>query len=230
MELYGVRIDEVTVEEAVARAMGSVRCVVFTPNAVMLDACRRDRSIADLLNRADLSLADGQGVLMAARRCGRALPCRVSGIDFAEALMERAEGARIFLLGGKAGVAEVAAERLRARYPSIDVCGCHHGYFEKTGAENVRVREQINACRPDLLFVCLGFPLQERWIAENVQALSSVRVAVGLGGSLDVWSERIRRAPHFVRFLRLEWAWRMLREPKRLRHLPALLRIAFLRE
>ncbi len=230
MKIYGVRIDGVTLEEAVERARGQERCTVFTPNAVMLDACRRDASYAELLCRADLSLADGQGTLMAARRRGEALPCRVSGIDFAEALMGRAEGERVFLLGGTAGVAEEAARRLAERYPRLTVCGWHHGYFEKTGEQNESVLEKIRACKPDWLFVCFGFPAQEQWIVENVERVPSVRVAAGLGGSLDVWAGRLRRAPRIVRSLRLEWAWRMVREPRRLRHLPALIRISFGRE
>ena len=86
---------------------------------------------------------------------------------------------------------------------------------------------QIGASHPDLLFVCMGFPRQEEWIAAHRASLIGVRVVVGLGGSLDVWAGRVRRAPRLLSRVGLEWAWRMMLEPKRLRGLPALLRVAF---
>ena len=82
----------------------------------------------------------------------------------------------------------------------------------------------INACKPSILLVCFGFPIQEQWIRENIGLLPSVRIAVGLGGSLDVWAGRVRRAPVAFRAVRMEWAWRMMQEPSRLRQLPALFR------
>ena len=114
IRIYGVEIDNVTQKEAVARALeaGSVN-VVFTPNALMLDACRRDGELVSLLNRASLSLPDGMGVVWAARRGGVPLKARVAGIEFGEALLERAarEGLRVFLLGGKAGVRRAPPRR-----------------------------------------------------------------------------------------------------------------------
>ena len=187
--------------------------------------------MAEMLNCSDLSLADGAGVLLAARRRGSPLPVRVAGIDFGERLIEEAasRGLRVFLLGGREGVAEEARERLCKRHPNLTICGTYHGYFAKTGDENDTVCAKICEASPDVLIVCFGFPAQEEWILSNLEGLPSVRVAAGLGGSLDVWAGHVRRAPRAVQALRLEWAWRMLGEPKRLRGLPALLRIAFLK-
>ena len=231
VDLFGVRVDAVTLDEAVERALMGERCVVFTPNALMLDACRREPRMAEMLNCSDLSLADGAGVLLAARRRGSPLPVRVAGIDFGERLIEEAasRGLRVFLLGGREGVAEEARERLCKRHPNLTICGTYHGYFAKTGDENDTVCAKICEASPDVLIVCFGFPAQEEWILSNLEGLPSVRVAAGLGGSLDVWAGHVRRAPRAVQALRLEWAWRMLGEPKRLRGLPALLRIAFLK-
>jgi N-acetylglucosaminyldiphosphoundecaprenol N-acetyl-beta-D-mannosaminyltransferase len=111
----GVGIDDVSMEEALERAMemdGETK-VIFTPNAVMLDAARRDPEIGALLSHASLSLADGVGAMLAARRVGETLRTRIAGIDFGEALLARAEreGLRVFLLGGKEGVAASAAAR-----------------------------------------------------------------------------------------------------------------------
>lgn len=234
IKICGVGIDNLTKGDAVGRSLrgGGETCVVFTPNAVMLDACRRAPHLSALLNRASLSLPDGAGVLMAARRQGTPLKERIAGIDFAEALMARAEkdGLRVFLLGGKDGVAARAAENLRTRYPALCICGTAWGYFDREGEENRQLLSRIRALRADVLFVCLGFPLQEEWIVNNLGALSGLRVVAGLGGSLDVWSGGIRRAPAPISKMGLEWAWRMAREPKRLRQLPALVRFCVRRE
>lgn len=228
--LCGVRVDDRTLAEAVEEALREreTPCWVVTPNAVILDACRRDARLVTMLGRASLSLPDGAGVLRAARRVGAPLRERVAGIDFGEALIARAarEGLRVFLLGGGAGVAERAAERLRARYPSLCICGCCWGYFEKEGEADRCVIGQVRATRPDILLVCMGFPLQERWIETHLHLLDGVRVVAGLGGSLDVWSGNTRRAPQIVARMGLEWAWRMAHEPKRLRDLPAVVRCA----
>ena len=229
--LCGVRIDNLSMEEAVERGLLKIQspCVAFTPNAVMLDACRREPSLARLLNRADLSLPDGAGVLAAAARKRHPLRERIAGVDFGEAILEKAskEHLRVFLLGGKRGVAQAASERLSQKYPGLKVCGVHSGYFQKYGEENAAVLRRINEANADILFVCFGFPAQEKWIAESLSALPHLRLLAGLGGSLDVWAGNVKRAPMPLQKLGLEWAWRMAHEPRRLKNLPALLRSAF---
>lgn len=231
IKLYGVKIDNVTREEAVERALhAGETSVVFTPNALMLDACRRDARLSELLSHATLSLPDGAGVLLAARRTGQPLRERVAGISFGEALLSRAarENLRVFLLGGGDGVAARAAQRLQKKYAGLRIVGTWWGYFDRAGEENQRVLAAIRQTRADILLVCFGFPLQETWIVENLSALSHLRVVAGLGGSLDVWSGRVRRAPRILSKMGLEWAWRMAREPRRLRGFPALVRCAVL--
>lgn len=229
IRIDGVGIDNVTMAGAVECALtrGEEPNVIFTPNAVMLDACRRDASLASLLEHASLSVADGFGVLLAARRCGTPLCERVAGIELGEHLMARAakEGLRVFLLGGGEGVANAAARSLRERYPGLCVCGTHWGYFDREGEENREVLARIRMARADILFVCLGFPLQERWICENLSHLAHLRTVAALGGALDVWSGSVKRAPRVLSRVGLEWAWRMAREPKRLRQLPSLVRV-----
>lgn len=227
--LGGIRIDNVTLEEAMAFSLAAPRPLfTVTPNAIMLDACRRNPRHAALINQAHLSLPDGAGLLLTAKRAGMPLHEKVSGIDFGEALMAAAteRGESVFLLGGKPGVAEVAAQQLCERYPRLQICGTYHGYFDKDGTDNLAILERIRRCRPVYLFVCFGFPLQEEWISRNFAALpDSLRVVAGLGGSLDVWAGNIRRAPHILSKIGLEWAWRMALEPRRLKDLPALARI-----
>lgn len=228
IRICGVRIDPLSLGNAVNFALRPAPepCFVVTPNATMLDAAAHDPAFADLLNRASLSLPDGNGVLWAARKHGTPIPARVAGIDFAEALLARAaeEGLRVFFLGGREGVAATAAYRLSRRFPKLSVVGTYWGYFDRFGEENLRVIELLNSLRPDLLFVCLGSPAQEFWIRDSLPLLRSVRVAVGLGGSFDVWAGQTRRAPAVFRKTGTEWAYRMLREPRRLTGINALVR------
>lgn len=230
IHLYGVKIDDVGLDEAVELALSDREepFWVVTPNALMLEACHRDDRCRALLNRATLSLADGAGVLMAARRRGTPLRERVAGIEFGEAVLDRAarEGLRVFFLGGGDGVAQKAAQALALRYEGLRVCGAYWGYFEKTGEDDRRVIQMLRAARPDILFVCFGFPMQEQWISDHIGQMDGIRVVAGLGGSLDVWSGQLRRAPRVISSVGLEWLWRMVREPRRLKQLPALARFA----
>lgn len=191
---------------------------VFTPNTQMLLSAHESEDIRCLLATSTLNIPDGVGVRIAAGLHGVRLES-MSGIDLGEALLSVAarEGWRVFFLGAKRGVAKRAAENMRARHPTLQICGTHHGYFDKRGKENAAVLRKIRAAAPDILFVCLGFPAQERWIAENLSSLPSVTLAIGLGGSLDVWSGNIRRAPLLVQKAGLEWLWRTVLEPRRAR-------------
>ena len=139
IQLFGVGIDDLTLAEAVERTRSAQKApaLVFTPNALMLEAARRDPSLCSLLNRATLSLPDGAGVLWAAKRSGTPLKERIAGIDFGHALLARAaeEGSRVFLLGGKEGVASRAAKALQKELPSLCICGTHHGYFDPHGSK-----------------------------------------------------------------------------------------------
>ena len=226
IKLYGVKIDNVTKEEAVYRSLRDTGepCVVFTPNALMLERCRKDARLAQLLGRASLSLPDGAGVLWAAEKMGTPLRERVAGIDFGAELLFRAEraGLRVFLLGGGEGVAERAAENLLKKHPRLCICGTTWGYFDQNGEENTRVISYIRACRPHILFVCMGFPVQERWVTENLHLLTDIRTIACLGGSLDVWAGMLQRAPVWMSRAGLEWFWRMTHQPKRFTALPEI--------
>ncbi len=191
---------------------------VITLNPEMLYTAQRDAGIKELLNRGDLVVADGHGIVWAAARLGHPLPERVAGIDLVRSLATQASkmGWRIYLLGGKPGVAEAAAGSLRLQHPGLQVVGASHGFF--SASEQPSLIRQIRAAHPDLLLVGLGFPKQERFIGEHRRELGSL-VAVGVGGSLDVLSGRLRRSPAWVQRLRLEWLFRVFQEPARWRRL-----------
>lgn len=201
------------------RLRNGQRTVIFTPNTQMLLKAEKSERLRKLLNKADIRLPDGIGVLIAAQILGTPLNERISGIDMGEALLALAtkEGYSVFLLGGKKGRARKTARHFQKKYPALNICGCHNGYFSKTGIENTTVIKKIVAAKPDIIFVCLGFPAQEEWIINNISELPSVKLAIGLGGSFDVWSGNIRRSPLLMRKYGLEWLWRAILEPKRLK-------------
>ena len=192
--------------------------LIFTPNTTMLAQSIRDPKTADLLRRADLLLPDGMGVITVSRLLGEPLPARIAGIDMAEYILALAEkrGLRVFLLGGKPGVAERAATKLQRRYPNLKICGTHHGYFGSHREERHSLLAQLREAHPQILFACLGFPKQEAWLLQNRHFLTDLRLGMGLGGSLDVWSGDKKRAPSPLGRVGLEWLWRALREPRRL--------------
>ncbi len=202
---------------------------LFTPNAEILYRASREPELAALLNKGDLLLPDGIGVIIASRLARKPIRERITGIDTAEFILSVAaeRGLSVYLLGGAEGVASKAAERLREKLPSLNICGSHHGYFNKTGKEAEAVIAHIAAARPDILFVCLGFPEQERFILENTSSLPFLRLSAGLGGSLDVWSGEVIRAPRIMQKTGLEWLFRTLCAPNRIRRAPHLFGFAF---
>lgn len=217
IDVMGVSFDDLTMDEAVARglelAQGDGFSYAVTPNPELVMMARQDPDYEDDLAGAQLTLADGVGIIYAAKILGRPLKGRVPGVDFAGNLMARMaeRGLKLFLLGAKPGVAERAAENLREKYPGLTICGTHDGYFQ----EDEPVVEQIRASGADVLFVCLGAPKQERWMAQHGPR-TGVHLAIGLGGSLDVFAGTVKRAPEGWQKLGLEWLYRLLKEPRRI--------------
>ena len=217
VDVMGVGFDNVTLNEAADRAMALLEepgvHLVATPNPEIVQLARQDGEFARLLEGASLVIPDGIGVVYAAKILGRPLKGRVPGIEFAGALMERMaqSGHRLFLLGAKPGVAAAAAEKLQAAYPGLTVCGTHDGYFN----EDAPVAEEIRQSGADVVFVCLGAPKQEKWIAQWGHA-TGARLMAGLGGSLDVFAGQVKRAPVLFRKLGLEWFYRLCTQPSRI--------------
>ena len=222
-DILGVAFDNTTMDEAVGRAMSLLEQegphLVVTPNPEIVRLAQSDRDFADLIAGADLVLPDGVGILYAAKILGRPLKARVPGVDFASALMGAMAkaGKRLFLLGAKPGVAEEAARRLAGQHPGLIICGTHDGYFQ----EAAPVVQAIRAARADVVFVCLGAPKQEKWAAAH-GADTGARLFVGLGGSLDVFAGQVERAPEGWQQLGLEWLYRTIRQPSRLKRVAKL--------
>ena len=216
-DIMGVPFDNVTMAEALDRAealMEAPGCAVcVTPNAEIVYEAMDDPVLRDVLSGADLVLPDGAGVVLAAKILGTPVKEKVAGIEFGTRLMEHLAGTEktFYFLGGKPGVAEQAAEKMKARFPGLRICGARDGYFSEDGP----VIDGINRVRPDVLFVCLGAPKQERFMVRNRQALQA-SFAVGLGGSLDGFAGNVKRAPRWMIRCNLEWLYRLIKEPWRI--------------
>ena len=216
-EILGVRFDDLTQQEAAQQGRQLLEedkfHYVVTPNPEFLLAAEKDPEFRRVLNAADLVLPDGIGVVYSAKILGTPLKERVPGIEFAEAMLSALNemGGRLYLLGAKPGVAEEAGRRICARYPALVLCGTHDGYFKDEQA----ILPEIAAAKPDLLFVCLGAPKQELWMARWGQH-TGAKLAIGLGGCLDVFAGNVERAPERWQKLGLEWAYRLKKEPKRI--------------
>ena len=226
--VLGVSVDCPSMTEAVDRARELMRsrggAYAVTPNAEILLAAQSDPALRAALDGAALSLPDGIGVLLAARILGTPIPQRIPGVDFALALLERmaGEGRSVFLLGARPGVADEAARRLCRSCPGLRIAGTQNGYF--SAAQEETLIERINAASPDLLMVCLGSPKQELWMRRSAARLR-VGLMIGLGGTLDVLSGRVPRAPACWRRCGMEWLYRLLRQPSRLPRVTPLPRI-----
>lgn len=217
INVLGVRFDNVTPEEAVARGAELMARpgfhYVVTPNPEFVLAAEKDAEFRAVLNGADLVIPDGIGVVYSAKLLGTPLKSRVPGIEFSAGMLAHMDkvGGRVFLLGAKPGVAELAAANIAKDYPNLIICGTHDGYFK----EDEPVVQAVKAAQADLLFVCLGAPRQEKLMAKYGPDMG-VKLAMGLGGSLDVYAGVVERAPQSWQKLNLEWAYRLMKEPKRI--------------
>ena len=217
IDVCGVGFDNVTMGEAVARAMdilnGSTTEYAVTPNAEIVWEAMHDDALMQLIRQAALVLPDGAGVVLGAKMLGTPLKEKVAGIEFAQRLMAAmaASGHRLYLLGSKPGVAEEAARRCQERYPGLQICGTADGYFK----DEAPVVRAINDAHADAVFVCLGAPKQEKFMSSHREELN-VRLMVGLGGSRDNFAGNVKRAPRWMIRCNLEWLYRLLKQPQRI--------------
>ncbi len=221
--LFGTPIDCVTLDAAVQRVESflGVRpaALVCTPDTTAILRAQHDQRLRAVYERADLVTPDGTGIVWAGRLLGAPVRERVSGIDLLEELFSRGRTFKIFLVGARPGVAERAAQKLRERYPHLQIVGTHHGYFRPD--ENEQILRLINQAQPDIVLVGLGVPRQELWMLQN-RARINASVLMGVGGCFDVWAGRLARAPLRWQRLGLEWLYRVVQEPKRAMRVSAI--------
>ena len=230
-QVLGIKIDSTSMSGVlrnVKRWIESNRGkrYMVTPNPEMVVLAQRDKQFLRVLNRADLAIPDGVGLRLADKRLRR-----VAGVDLVAELIKLAakKGWRVMLLGGRPGVAVKAAERWQGGNKGLLVAALAgpQRIERVSAAENSRLIERINQFKPDLLLVGFGHGKQEKWIAKNLARLK-VKVAMGVGGAIDILAQPWKRAPKLCQCLGLEWLWRLLLQPWRLRRQLALVKFVWL--
>ncbi len=219
IELFDIAIDNLTLDEAVKvlvdRLDGDTPTQVSFLNADCVNIACRSPEYREALQQSDLVLADGVGVRLAGELLGQPVRDNVNGTDLFPRLAAALQGTgkRIYLLGGRPGVAEGVAGWLAMNFPGVELAGWRHGYF--SAEEEAEVIEAIRRSGADLVLVAFGAPRQELWIRRHLSELGA-KVVIGVGGLLDFFSGRIPRAPRWIRRLGMEWCYRLYREPRRL--------------
>lgn len=212
-------VDAITMDGCMESIASFVRSgtphLVVTADASGIVQAQTDAALAELYETADLVTPDSAGVVWALRRAGHPIPARVSGVDIVDRVCEVSSdtGWRIYFLGGKPGVAELAAERMRLRRPGCNIVGARHGYFPPESDEVVAA--EVAEAKPDILFVAMGIPRQEKFIRAT-ESIIGAKVAMGVGGTFDVFSGKVRRAPRLLQGMKMEWMWRLAQNPKKI--------------
>jgi N-acetylglucosaminyldiphosphoundecaprenol N-acetyl-beta-D-mannosaminyltransferase len=222
-DILGINLSEITAKEALEKIVeflaGQGQHYIVTPNPEIILEARRDKEFFDILNRADLALADGFGLQIAGCLTGQRLS-RVTGSDLTVELLALAtrEGIKTAILNWHDGLstAEEIQSVLEKRFSGLKFITLD---VERTPLLTTEVISRINDFQPALLFSALGFPYQEKIIYHNLRQLPSVRVALGVGGSFDFLTGRAKRAPRLFRQLGLEWFWRLIQQPNRYRRI-----------
>lgn len=225
MHVGQLALDRLTMREAVHQICSMALTndgkakIVATANAQFAQIARSDRRFHNILNDAEMVVADGMSIVAGSWLLGDCVPERIAGVDLVVELCREAAatGLSVYLLGGRPSAALTAAKHLSARFAGLRVAGtdCPRPGFENHPAESAEVVQRISETAPAILLVALGAPKQEYWMKEHADTLP-VNVMVGVGGSFDVLSGEIPRAPRWMQKVGLEWAFRLAQEPRRL--------------
>lgn len=229
--LWGIRVDNISLNYAIAQVQhwvnkGTDHCIIVTPDALAALRSRTDARYRRIVRNASLVLPDGAGLIAALKLLHTPIRERIPGVEFTEHICKTAsfEGWGIWLLGGAPGVAETAAEKLAEKYPGLNVSGTRNGFFNE--GQNEEICSEIKRSGAKILFVGLGVPKQEYWLEENLEK-TGANVGMGIGGTMDVISGKLARAPKLWQKLCLEWLYRTIQEPWRWRRILKLPVFAF---
>lgn len=228
LSIMGVRIDNKSMDETMDMVKKKIadneQYIIYTPNTEIVMMCHKDDEFMELLNKSDINIPDGVGLIYASKIKKHPLKEKVAGFDLSVNLLKLADkqGLKLYVVGGKPGVAEAAMNKVHEKYPSIKIMGAQHGYFKGTHLgkqgheEEVKVIEDINRAEPHILFVGFGAKKQEQWIEFNRDKINA-KIIIGNGGTLDGLAGYVKRAPELFIKLGLEWFYRLMKEPKRIK-------------
>ncbi len=218
-EIMNVPIDVISKKEALAWVLDALKKnkyqMLFTPNPEFVMTAQKDKEFMDILKKGDLVIADGIGILLASKLNKVKIAERVTGCDLMFTIFDTIKNMdySVYILGGKPGVCELAKKNMESKFQNLKIIGCHNGFFDEK--QEKLIVEEIQTLKPDILIVCTGFPKQEKWIYKYRDVLP-VKVAMGLGGSIDIMAGTVKRAPKQWSAIGLEWLYRLISEPSRL--------------
>ncbi len=218
-EILNIKFDTFSMEETVDYAEKLLdenkNHLIVTPNPIMVMDAKKDKSFENVLNRADICMPDGIGVVYASKLYENKIYERVGGCDFTKKLFEKIKNKNktVYILGAGKGVPEKAKNYIEKTYEGLTVIGFHDGYFSNVVGEEEKIIQEITEKKPDILLVGLGAKKQEMWIYNNFDL--PVKLSIGVGGTIDVFAGVVKRAPKIWINLKLEWLYRILKEPKK---------------
>lgn len=244
--ILGVKVDFINLKNALYLISkwfeSNKQYQITTPNPEQIILCQSDYRLKKIINNSALSIADGIGLVWAAKLLETKFPNdlqleRLTGVDLMQGLLYYAAKKRkkVFLLGGKKGIAKKASQKIKKQIYAlsgfslmVDYCSGPEDIKKETKKERQLVFAKINKFKPQILFVAFGAPQQEKWLHKNLPFLKSIKVAMGVGGAFDILSLKIKRAPQCWQKLGLEWFWRLLQEPWRIKRQLKLVKFVFL--
>ncbi len=220
VRILGIDIDNIDIEEAGQITKNLIETsnksckIIVAPNTEFIMMAQKDKEFFDILRSAELATPDSVGVMIGGKNQKKPFKQRIPGQAYFRKILEVGEkqGWTFYLLGGKDDVPKLAVENVKKIYPNVNIVGYHEGFFEKDSEEDVIA--EINRLQPNVLFVAMGAPLQEKWIAKHKNELK-VDVAAGQGGTFDYEAGKIKRAPKLIQKLGIEWLWRLILQPSR---------------
>ncbi len=226
-KIMGIPFNNISMTEALGMVLIALeerrKTVIYTPNPEIVMAAQKDKEFKEVLKSADILIPDGIGIVKASKLYHNPIKERVAGYDLVQALFSRVRTSvnTVYFLGGKEGIAEKAKEKMQRKYRGLNITGTHHGYFKDDSEEEAAIIDEINSLNPEILLVGLGYPRQEKWIAKHKDELNSI-IMIAVGGSFDVMSGEIKRAPEFYRNHGLEWLYRLIKQPSRFKRMLVL--------
>lgn len=229
VEIMDISFFNGTMEEMVSiltkRVEKEEKTFIVTANPEIVMYAKENADYKKVIQSADYVVADGVGILLAGKILNKPIVERLAGFDLMMELLSVADsnGLKVYLLGGKEEANAKAANAIKRDFPHVQLVGRHHGYFDWT---DDAIQKEIQQLSPDFVFVALGYPKQEQWIKENLSAFSK-GLFIGVGGSVDVLAGEVKRAPEVWRKLRLEWFYRLVKQPSRWKRMLAIPKFVF---